>query len=205
MSRTLKVLSVHASGRKTGSTSRQLAGEVLDKLSESITTTFVERDLADGVPHVNASWIGANFTPEEDRSAEQSATLSYSDELVSELKAADVIVISTPVYNFSIPAALKAWVDQIARARLTFKYTPDGPVGLLEGKRAIIVVASGGTAVGSEIDFATPYLKHVLGFVGITDVSVVAADQQMADADAALNKARGEITETIGRFARQAA
>ena len=97
------------------------------------------------------------------------------------------------IYNFGVPAALKAWIDQIARAGVTFKYTENGPVGLLDGKRAIIAVASGGTEVGSEIDFATGYMRHIMGFIGIHDVEVVAADQLMLDADAANSKAAEQI------------
>ena len=108
---------------------------------------------------------------------------------MAELKAADVVVIGMPVYNFGIPAALKAWVDLIARARVTFRYAESGPEGLLTGKRAIVVAASGGTPVDSEIDFATPYLRHALGFVGITDVEVVAADRLMLDPEASLERA----------------
>ena len=201
-SENLNILSISASGRKNGSTSRALATEFQTALADANGgAIIVERDLADGVPHVNEAWIDANFTPQEERNAEQSATLSYSDALVAELQAADLIVISTPIYNFGIPAALKAWVDQIARARLTFRYTPDGPVGLLEGKRAVLVVATGGTGVGSEVDFATNYMRHVLGFVGIKDISIIAADKQMADADAAQEKARSEIEETVAHLA----
>lgn len=107
--------------------------------------------------------------------------LALSDTLVGELKSADTIVIGTPVYNFAVPAALKAWIDLVARARETFQYTEDGPVGLLQGKKAYVIIASGGTKVGSEIDFAGNYLKHVLGFIGITDVTIVAADQLMME------------------------
>lgn len=106
-------------------------------------------------------------------------------------------MIATPIYNFAVPAALKAWIDLIARAGVTFKYTENGPVGLLTGKRAIIVLASGGTQSGSEIDFATPYLKHVLGFIGIHDVDIIAADQLGAGADEKLAAA----SEAIERLA----
>src|SRR3546814_1403365 len=91
--------------------------------------------------------------------------LSGADELIAELEAADTIVITAPIYNFAIPASLKAWVDLIARARRTFRYTEAGPEGLLKGKRAFIVFASGGVPLGSEVDFASGYLKHILGFV----------------------------------------
>ena len=111
--------------------------------------------------------------------------MAESDALIAEVQAADVLVIGVPVYNFGVPAALKAWIDMIARARETFKYTENGPVGLLTNKKAYLVVASGGTEVGSAIDFATPYMKHVMGFIGITDVTVISAGQQMMDEKAA--------------------
>lgn len=194
------VLVINASGRRNGSVSRRLAQQTISALrGAGAALSIVERDLADGMPFVDEAWIGANFTPAEERTAAQSARLSFSDTLVEELKAADLIIIATPVYNFSIPAALKAWIDQIARARLTFKYTETGPVGLLDGKRAIIALASGGTEAGSAADFATGYLKYVLSFVGVTDVSVIAADRLMADADAA----NARTDSAIGEFAAQ--
>lgn len=190
----LNILLVNASGRKNNSVSRQLSKELLDALKDSgVNAVVIKRDLADGVPFVDEDWINANFTPEEERTADQAATLSFSDGLVDELKAADIIIIAAPIYNFGIPAGLKAWIDQIARARLTFKYTESGPVGLLKDKRAVIVTASGGTEAGSAIDFASDYLRHILGFIGVTDVSQVAADKLMVDADAAMAKARSQI------------
>jgi FMN-dependent NADH-azoreductase len=119
--------------------------------------------------------------------------LALSDSLVAELQAADTVLITLPIWNFGIPSTLKAWIDQVARAGVTFRYTPDGPVGLLEGKRAILAVASGGTEVGSAIDFATDYLRHVLGFIGIHEVEIVAADRLMVDADASHAKADAAI------------
>ena len=140
----------------------------------------------------------ANFTPAEQRNEEQKAALAESDALVAELRAADVLIIGVPIYNFGIPAALKAWVDMVARARLTFRYTENGPVGLLKGKRVYLVVASGGTAVGSEIDFATGYLRHMLGFLGIDDVHIVAADRLMARGEEeAVRNARAQIDRLI--------
>jgi FMN-dependent NADH-azoreductase len=139
------------------------------------------------VPVVDGAWIGAAF------GGGDKTPLSTSQELVAEIQRADHIVIASPIWNFGVPAALKAWIDQIARAGVTFKYTESGPVGLLEGKRATIIISSGGTEAGSEIDFATPYLKHVLGFIGIHDVDVVAADRLMMDADASIAKATAAI------------
>lgn len=186
------VLRVDGSMRQDGSTTRDLTDRVIARLAPTETTT---RDLAEGIGLIDADWIGANFTDADDRSPAQVARLAESDALIAELQAADVIVIGMPIYNFGIPAALKAWIDMIARARVTFRYSENGPVGLLEGKRAIIVAASGGTAVDSDIDFATPYLRHALGFVGITDVEIVSADRQMSDMAAAVEKAESQIAE----------
>ncbi|MEL6531300.1 MAG: NAD(P)H-dependent oxidoreductase, partial [Pseudomonadota bacterium] len=111
--------------------------------------------------------------------------------LIAELQAADTIVISTPIYNFGVPAVLKAWADLVARAGTTFKYTENGPVGLLEGKKAYIAAASGGTPVGSDMDFMTSWLTFFLGFIGIKDVEIIAADGIMgADGEAKIEAAR---------------
>ncbi|MEL7128401.1 MAG: NAD(P)H-dependent oxidoreductase [Pseudomonadota bacterium] len=194
----LSILNVQASGRRTHSVSRSLSDEVIAALGTGgADLKVIQRDLLDGIPFVDENWIGANFTPIEQRTAEQSATLAFSDQLIEEVEAADVLIIGSPIYNFGVPAALKAWVDQIARARKTFAYTESGPVGLLEGKRAILVVTSGGTEVGSDIDFATGYLRHVLGFVGIHDVELVTADRQMADAEAARARASDQIAALL--------
>lgn len=183
MSDTTKtVLKIDASARKDGSVTRQLTEELVTSLLQSNPDTKVlTRDVSAGLPFVDEAWIGANFTDAGERSAEQKLALALSDTLVGELKAADTIVIGVPVYNFGIPASLKAWVDLVARARETFRYSENGPVGLLDGKKAYILLASGGTPVGSDVDFASNYLKFILGFLGITDVTVIAADQLMVD------------------------
>jgi FMN-dependent NADH-azoreductase len=190
----LKILRVDASMRRTGSVTRALADDLIATLEGlhgdlSVTT----RDLADGLPLIDEAWIGANFTDPGERSEEQKDHLALSDALVEEIKAADTLVIAAPIYNFGIPAAMKAWIDLIARARETFRYTEDGPVGLLEGKIAYVVTASGGTEVGGEIDFAIRYLKHVLGFVGIHDVRVIAAERLMLGAEESLSAAKAAI------------
>jgi FMN-dependent NADH-azoreductase len=171
-----RILRIDASARKIGSVTRSLADETIDRLAERSAVKFVSRDVAAGLPFVDEDWVGANFTPVDDRTDTHKAKLGLSDALVAELKAADTIVISSPIYNFGIPATLKAWIDLICRVGMTFKYTEKGPIGLLEGKRAIILIASGGTSVGSPIDFATPYLKQAMAFIGITDVTFIAAD-----------------------------
>lgn len=170
-----RVLRIDASARTQGSVSRELSETLAAELAGA-DGEIVVRDLAQDAPaFVDESWVGANFTAPEERTAEQVETLAASEALVAELEAADQIVIGVPVYNFSIPASLKAWIDMVARARRTFRYTENGPEGLLTGKTAWLVVASGGTALGSEIDFATPYLKFILGFIGVTDVRVIDA------------------------------
>jgi len=186
MSSPKTILNVLASPRGEASVSRQLADKVIARLKHE-DTEVVTRDVSDGVPIVDGAWIGAAH------GGEDQSPLATSQELVAEVQNADHIVIASPIWNFGVPAALKAWVDQIARAGVTFKYSESGPVGLLEGKRATIVISSGGTEAGSEIDFATPYLKHVLGFIGIHEVDVVAADRLMMDADASMAKADAAI------------
>ncbi|WP_299968077.1 NAD(P)H-dependent oxidoreductase [uncultured Roseobacter sp.] len=186
---TQTILHLDASARTTGSTTRALTRDIVEKLGGAV----IRRDLTHPIPQIDEAWIDANLTPEDRRDAAQRETLALSDSLVAEIRSADVVVIGAPIYNFAVPAALKAWIDQIARAGLTFSYTEDGPVGLLKGKRAVIALASGGTPVGSEIDFASGYLRHIMGFIGITDVEIIAADLVKLDADKALAKARAQI------------
>ena len=196
----LKVLRVDSSARGEGSVSRRVADSLIERLGGSEgAIDLTVRDLAIEAPRlVDAAWVDANFTPSEQRSPAQRAALAESDALVAELMDADVLVIGVPVYNFGIPASLKAWVDMIARARLTFRYEENGPVGLLQGKRVYLAVASGGTAVGSELDFATGYLRHVLGFLGIDDVQIVAADRLMARGEEeAMREAHAQVDRLI--------
>ena len=155
------ILEISASGRTQGSLTRQLTGELIDALGDQLGDANVtRRDLAAGLSFVDDQWIAANFTAPEDRSEEQRSALAESDALVDELRAADIVVIGAPMYNFSIPAVLKAWIDMITRARLTFRYSENGPEGLIKGKKAYVVVAAGGVAIDSAADFATPYLRH---------------------------------------------
>jgi FMN-dependent NADH-azoreductase len=194
----LKVLEIAASGRNDGSVSRRLSADLIAALEDRQgRIELTRRDLGKGLPFVDEAWINANFTPAEERNAEQRAALAESDALVAELKAADVLVIGTPIYNFGVPAALKAWVDMVARARLTFRYTENGPKGLLEGKKAYVIVASGGVPVDSAVDFATPYLRHALSFIGITDVDVIAADRLNSRQEESIDAARMRIAELI--------
>ena len=194
----LKVLEISAGARSEGSISRQLTADLVSALDSRYGETQVaRRDLADGLPFIDEAWVAANLTPDEDRSGQHRQSLAFSDTLVAELAAADVLVIGAPIYNFSIPATLKAWIDMIARARLTFQYTENGPEGLLKNKKAYVVVPSGGVPVGSPMDFATPYLRHALSFVGITDVEFIGAQGADRGNDDALDNARVRIAELV--------
>jgi FMN-dependent NADH-azoreductase len=170
-----RILHLDSSARRDGSVTRTLGAEIVARLSDR-TAIVTHRDLAGGVPFLDAGFVEATFTPEDKRSDAQRTALATSDVLLAELEAADTIVIATPIYNFGIPAVLKAWIDQVGRVGRSFRYTETGPEGLLTGKRAIVAIASGGTPIGSDIDFASGYLRHVLGFLGIRDVTIVTAD-----------------------------
>lgn len=172
------ILRIDASMRKNGSYSRDLLDELIKQLNEGKSTSIKDnkvtlRDLADGMPLINEQWIEANFTAVNERTKDQKTSLILSDTLVNELNNAELIVIGLPIYNFGVPAAFKAWIDQVVRAKLTFKYTDTGPVGLLNNKKAYIIVASGGTQLGTELDFISDYLRHVLGFIGIKDLTII--------------------------------
>ena len=168
------ILRVDASMRKTKSVSRRLADEMVAALGgRSQDVEVVIRDLTCGIGLVNDAWIDSDRTPEEMRTQDQRVLLAQSDALVSELQAADDIVIAVPIYNFSVPAAFKAWIDLVCRTDITFVYENDKPRGLLADKRAFVVITSGGTLGRSEIDYSSGYVEHILSFIGITDVTFV--------------------------------
>ena len=172
------ILRLDASMRKTGSFSRKLSDKLIKQLTGEQHTSeknskVTIRDLAEGIPLIDENWIKANFTAVDERTPEQNTYLLTSDILVDELNNADLIVIGLPIYNFGVPAAFKAWIDQVVRSKLTFRYGDDGPIGLVNNKKAYIVIVSGGTKLGTEIDFISDYIRHILGFIGITDVSFI--------------------------------
>ncbi|MDH3820327.1 MAG: NAD(P)H-dependent oxidoreductase [Gammaproteobacteria bacterium] len=194
----IKILEINTAARYEGSVSRDLVADLVNALEDRFGSADIKRrDLAKGLPFIDEEWVTANTTPEEERSEHHRRTLAHSDELVAELQDADVLVIGAPIYNFSVPAVLKAWIDMVARARLTFRYTETGPEGLLTGKKAYVIVPSGGVPVGSEVDFATPYLRHALAFIGITDVEFVGAQGADRDDGQALDNARAYIAELV--------
>ena len=191
---TTSILRIDASARFEGSVSRDLNDRIVGRFEANGPISLTERDLAKTpLPQIDADWVGANFTPAADRTAAQAEALGLSDSLIDEIRDADLLLIGLPVYNFSLPAALKAWIDLVARAGVTFAYTESGPKGLLEGKRAIVTVASGGVEVGSNADFATGYIRHMLGFIGISDVIFISADQLALDAEGTVRNAHEAI------------
>jgi FMN-dependent NADH-azoreductase len=164
------------------SVSRGLGLSIVDGLAASTGASVTTRDLAaNEIPFVSAERFAAGLTPAAERTPEQAALAAIADELIAELQAADTIVIASPVYNFGPPASLKAWADLVARAGTTFQYTANGPQGLLKDKKAYLAIATGGTPVGADFDFMSRWLTFFLGFLGITDVAIVAADGIMGE------------------------
>ncbi len=137
----------------------------------------VVRDLAlSPVPHLDGERFGAFLSQPESRTAQQQAVLDFSEQLINELKEADVLVLGLPLYNFGVPSVLKAYIDHIARVGHTFKYTEQGPVGLLTGKKAVIFATRGGKYAGTPADTQSEYIRGFLAFIGITDVEFVYAE-----------------------------
>lgn len=191
-----RILTIHSSARRRGSFSRKLTDELLEQLKQKFGNVNVtSRDVADGLSFPTENWLTDRVVPKDARTAEQESALAQTDELVEELRAADIVVVGAPTYNFGIPAALKAWIDHVAQPGRTFNYTENGPVGMLSDTKVYVVNASGGVPVGSPADFVTPYLKHVFGFLGITDVEFIAADQLMMSEDDSLLRARSTIEQ----------
>jgi FMN-dependent NADH-azoreductase len=173
------ILVIDSAASGEASVSRALVREAVDALTGHEPSRVVYRDLdADPVPHLTESTLaGVRGVPQTD--SEQAAR-ALSDQLIAELRAADVIVIGAPMYNFSIPTTLRAWFDHVLRAGETFSYSEAGPKGLLSGKRVIVVESRGGLyseGPAQAIDFQEPYLRHLLGFIGLTDVTFVHAEK----------------------------
>ena len=188
MTQPMKILRVDSSAKTKNSESRRLTDRIINGLKtngKSLDVTV--RDLNYSLPQVNTAWIEANNTPSDDQTDEHKKTLALSDTLVAEIEAADTLIIGVALYNFSITASLKLWIDLVCRARKTFAYVDGSPKGLMTGKKAIICFASGGTPFESDIDFASGYLRHILGFIGITDVTFISADKHFMDDQSLFN------------------
>jgi FMN-dependent NADH-azoreductase len=192
------ILKLNSSIYSDAGQSSQLASQFVGALLEREPGAQVaERDLArEPLPHLDAARFQAFLTTPEQRTAEQTAVAQASDELIDELRAADVLVLGLPMYNFGVPSQLKAWFDHIARAGVTFRYTEKGPVGLLTGKKAYVFATRGGLYAGTPRDTQTQYVRDFLAFLGIADVEFVYAEGlAMGDAPrtASLAKARAAV------------
>lgn len=173
-----RVLIIESSARLQDSVSRQLTRDFTSQWQAANPADQISvRDLAlNPVPHLDSHLLGGWMKPEAQRSAEEVQALARSNELTDEVLAADVLVLAAPMYNFTIPSTLKAWLDHVLRAGITFKYTPTGPQGLLTGKRAYVLTARGGIHAGAGSDHQEPYLRQVMAFIGIHDVTFIHAE-----------------------------
>lgn len=174
----MKVLQINASARREGANSTKLANTVVERLVAANPGANVTlRDLAaTPVTILDEVALGALFTAAEQRTAEQAAVVAEYDALIAEVQAHDAIVLGVPMYNFGVPVQLKAWIDAIARAGVTFRYTQNGPEGLIQGKTVYVALARGGLYRGTANDSQVPYLKAVLGFLGLKDVRFIYAE-----------------------------
>ena len=177
----MQILHVISSPRGDASLSIQLGNGIIEKLKAANPgSTVTVRDLATHpFPHLEAAKLQSLFTPAPERTPAQQEAAKHSDDAIAEVQAADVLVIDAPLYNFSIPSTLKAWIDHICRAGITFKYVDGKPQGLITGKKVYVAMASGGIyseGPAAGYDFVAPYLKAVLGFLGMTDVTVARAE-----------------------------
>ncbi|MDX1697169.1 MAG: NAD(P)H-dependent oxidoreductase [Thiohalobacterales bacterium] len=193
-----RLLRIDSSASMTESITRRLGDVVEERLArENPGLAVTRRDLANGIEFIDQAWVEANLTDPEMRTTAQQARLAGSDTLIAELRDADAVLITVPLYNFSIPSTLKAWIDQVCRARLTFRYAADGPVGLLADRPVYLVMASGGVGFGSAMDFASTYLAHVLGFIGIRDIRPIHAERTAVDPTASEHAARRMLEQWL--------
>ncbi|WP_265949163.1 FMN-dependent NADH-azoreductase [Dechloromonas sp. A34] len=183
----MKILQINASARSAGSNSTRLADTVTARLLAQNPDAVVDlRDLAAN-PHpvLDEPALGALFTPAEQRTPEQAARVALDDALIAQVQAADAIVLGVPMYNFGVPVQLKTWIDAIARSGVTFRYTANGPEGLLKGKKVYVALARGGLYRDTPADSQTPYLKSVLAFLGMTNVEFIFAEGLAMGAESA--------------------
>lgn len=198
----MNILQINSSARGGNSHSTRLAGEIVARLqSIQANTRLSVRDLGQ-TPHpaLDEKALQALFTPAEQRTPEQAARVALDDALIAEIKAADAVVLGVPMYNFGVTAQLKNWIDAIARAGVTFRYTDTGPEGLLKGKKVYVALTRGGQYRNTPTDSQVPYLKTVLGFLGLTDIEFIYAEGLAMGPEAeqkALASARAEIEQVL--------
>ncbi|MBO3277193.1 FMN-dependent NADH-azoreductase [Pseudomonas schmalbachii] len=193
-----RVLVIESSARKEGSVSRQLTRDFIAQWQAAHPADEITvRDLAvEQVPHLDADLLGGWMKPADQHSDSEAAALQRSNLLTEELLAADVLVLAAPMYNFGIPSTLKSWLDHVLRAGVTFKYTENGPQGLLSGKRAFVLTSRGGIYAGGPLDHQEPYLRQAMAFIGIHDVTFIHAEGLNMGAEYAekgMSKARAQL------------
>jgi len=204
----MKLLRVDSSARRN-SVSRQLTSHFAEAWQkENPQGTVIERDLASTtLPQITDEWVHAIHTDLASLTAEQRQVLAISDQLVDEVLAADTIVIGAPMYNFAIPALLKAWIDQVVRVGKTVLFAGTGPQGMLKGKKVYVVTSRGGAfrpgTPTERFDYQEPYLRHILAFIGLTDVTFIHAENQKPGAQAELS--RNAAVAQIQRLATEGA
>lgn len=198
----MNILQVNSSARAEGSHSTKLANALVERLSATQPQAVVTvRDLG-RTPHpmLDETALQALFTPAEQRTSEQAARVALDDALIAEIQSAEVVVLGVPMYNFGVPAQLKSWIDAISRAQVTFRYTEQGPEGLLKGKKVYVVLTRGGLYRNTPTDTQTPYLKTLFGFLGMTDVQFMYAEGLAMGPEAeqaALASAQQQIEEAV--------
>lgn len=183
----MNILQINASARVEGAQSTRLANLIVTQLRErNSAATLHVRDLAvQPHPALDEAALGALFTEAGQRTPEQAARVALDDALIAEVQAADVLVLGVPMYNFGVSAQFKNWIDAIARAKVTFRYTENGPEGLLKGKTVYVALARGGVYRDTPADSQVPYLRTILGFLGMTDVRFIYAEGLAMGPDAA--------------------
>jgi len=192
----MKILKINSSIQTEKSVGRKLVDQLISKFTNN-ECKVIERDLAKGLPLLTQDMVNAFYTPEDKHTNYQKEQVVTSNLLIKEIEDSEIIIMGIPIYNFNIPASVKAYFDLIARVGVTFKYTNEGPVGLFENKKVYVIVTSGGTPFMGDGDFASSYIKHFLGFIGITDVNFISADQLVANSEVQIENAEKQIAELV--------
>jgi len=193
----MKIYQIDSSARKDGSTSRALAKKLLDRIKKP-DDEIIYRDLNDEMVFVSGLTESGMKIDEKDQNEHHKKMFELSDKLVKELKESDIVIISTPIYNYGPPATLKAWSDLAARVGETFKFREDGRrEGLLKDKQVYLVITSGGTKINSKEDFLTPWLVYMLNFFGIKKIDIIAADQMALDYEKSIKDAETQISQIL--------
>jgi len=192
----MKILKINSSIQTEKSVGRKLVDQLVSRFTNN-ESKVIERDLAKGLPLLTQDMVNAFYTPENKHTDDQKEQVAISNLLIKEIEDSEIIIMGIPIYNFNIPASVKAYFDLIARVGITFKYTEKGPVGLFKNKKVYVIVTSGGTPFKGNGDFASPYIKHFLGFIGITDVNFISADQLVANSEIQIENAEKQIAELV--------